>query len=101
MTRYDVARDTVRDAIGLLTHEGLVTPKRGTGTVVREIDPVTLSYSPRTPAQTWQAQTAGAGREDGFRCIPPRPPGLSTSTPSASISGDRGGNVRFACQRVA
>lgn len=64
VTRYDVARDTVRDAIGLLTNEGLVTPKRGIGTVVRAIDPVMLSYSVRAPAQTWQAQTAGAGRDD-------------------------------------
>jgi GntR family transcriptional regulator len=64
MTRYDVARDTVRDAIGLLTNEGLVIPKRGIGTVIREIDPVALRYSASAPAQTWREQTAGAGRDD-------------------------------------
>uniref|UniRef100_UPI003F499668 GntR family transcriptional regulator n=1 Tax=Amycolatopsis sp. CA-290885 TaxID=3239925 RepID=UPI003F499668 len=64
MTRYNVARDTVRDAIGLLTNEGLVIPKRGIGTVVRELDPVDLHYSASAPAQTWQEQTAGAGRDE-------------------------------------
>ncbi|MBV9407062.1 MAG: GntR family transcriptional regulator [Acidobacteriaceae bacterium] len=63
MTRYDVARDTVRDAIGLLTNEGLVIPKRGIGTVVREIDPVDLHYSASAPARTWQEQTSGAGQD--------------------------------------
>lgn len=64
MSRYNVARDTVRDAIGLLTNEGLVIPKRGVGTVVREIDPVSLNYSATAPAKTWQEQTAGAGRDE-------------------------------------
>lgn len=64
MTRYDVARDTVRDAIALLTNEGLVIPKRGIGTVVREIDGVNLHYSASAPARTWQEQTSGAGRDE-------------------------------------
>jgi GntR family transcriptional regulator len=64
MARYGVARDTVRDAIGLLANEGLVIPRRGLGTVVREIDPVALSYSASAPARTWQEQTAGAGRDE-------------------------------------
>lgn len=63
MQRYGVARDTVRDAIGLLTNEGLVIPKRGIGTVVREVDPVSLTYSPSSPAGTWQVQTTGAGKD--------------------------------------
>lgn len=64
MARHQVARDTVRDAIGLLTNEGLVTPKRGIGTVVRAIDPVMLSYSSSAPARTWHEQTAGAGADE-------------------------------------
>lgn len=63
MARYEVARDTVRDAIALLTHEGLVVPKRGIGTVVREVDPVALVYTEQAPAQTWQAQTQDAGKD--------------------------------------
>ncbi|MEO6087739.1 MAG: GntR family transcriptional regulator [Umezawaea sp.] len=64
MAKYGVARDTVRDAIGLLTNEGLVIPKRGLGTIVRDVDPVALSYSASAPARTWREQTAGAGRDD-------------------------------------
>jgi GntR family transcriptional regulator len=51
---YDVARDTVRDAISVLVHEGLVIPRRGIGTVVRDITPVVVPYNPDAPSQTWQ-----------------------------------------------
>lgn len=61
--RYSVARETVRDAISLLTNEGLVLPKRGRGTVVRETDPVNLHYAPSSPARTWMQQTQGAGTD--------------------------------------
>lgn len=63
MARYGVARDTVRDALSLLSNEGLVLPQRGRGTVVRETDPVALHYSPAAPARTWMQQTAGAGTD--------------------------------------
>lgn len=60
MRTYDVARDTVRDAIARLTHEGLVTPRRGVGTTVRDNTPVALGYRADQPAATWSAQ-AGEG----------------------------------------
>ncbi|SHF13877.1 GntR family transcriptional regulator [Streptoalloteichus hindustanus] len=64
MSRYGVARDTVRDAIATLTNEGLVLPRRGVGTVVRETAPVQLGYSgSRAVARTWQDQ-AGAGQDE-------------------------------------
>src|SRR3979490_2579098 len=49
---YNVARDTVRDAIGVLSREGLVVPKRGIGTVVRDTTPVLMHYSPDKPSRT-------------------------------------------------
>lgn len=64
MRSYDVARDTVRDAIGALTHEGLVTPLRGVGTVVREITPVALAYDPKAPARTWTQQNSDPSAAD-------------------------------------
>lgn len=51
---YQVARDTVRDAISLLVHEGLVTSRRGVGTVVRDTTPIVVAYNPDAPSQTWQ-----------------------------------------------
>ena len=63
MTKYGVARDTVRDAISRLANEGLVTPLRGVGTVVRDMTPVELAYSPEAPAQPWSQQTKN-GRDD-------------------------------------
>lgn len=57
MHEFDVARDTVRDAISRLAHEGLVTPSRGIGTVVRDLSPVNLTYKPEAPNQLWAAQT--------------------------------------------
>ncbi|MCP2169770.1 GntR family transcriptional regulator [Goodfellowiella coeruleoviolacea] len=56
MERYHVARDTVRDAIRALSLEGLVTPLRGVGTVVRDTSPVALAYQPAAPARTWSEQ---------------------------------------------
>ncbi|MCP2258243.1 GntR family transcriptional regulator [Streptoalloteichus tenebrarius] len=64
MARYDVARDTVRDAIAALANEGLVLPRRGVGTVVRETASVQLGYSASLAvARTWQEQ-AGAGQDE-------------------------------------
>lgn len=56
MQQWDVARDTVRDAVARLTHEGLVTPRRGVGTVVRDLTPVSVTYKPDAPARVWTAQ---------------------------------------------
>lgn len=71
MTEFEVARDTVRDAVAKLAHEGLLTPKQGIGTVVRDTTPITLSYSPGAAALNWDAtggdardQTIHAGWED-------------------------------------
>jgi GntR family transcriptional regulator len=60
MEEFDVARDTVRDAVARLAHEGLVTPLRGVGTVVRDGTPVALAYRPDRPAAVW-AEQAGDG----------------------------------------
>lgn len=59
MDEWDVARDTVRDAVSRLANEGLVTPRRGIGTVVRDITPVALAYRPDRPAAVWTTQTEG------------------------------------------
>ncbi len=58
MASYDVARDTVRDAIAALANEGLVTPRSGIGTVVRDLATVNLDSTPTTPHPTWST-TAG------------------------------------------
>lgn len=57
MDEFGVARDTVRDAVARLTQEGLVTPLRGVGTVVRDSSPVALAYAPTKAARVWAAQT--------------------------------------------
>jgi GntR family transcriptional regulator len=59
MIEFSAARETVRDAITRLANEGLVTPMRGVGTVVRNSSPVELSYSPGQAARVWSAQTNG------------------------------------------
>lgn len=64
MERYGTARDTVRDAISALANEGLVTPRRGIGTVVRETMPVELAYSPTAPARTWAQQVSSQNASD-------------------------------------
>lgn len=64
MQEFDVARDTVRDAVARLTNEGLVTPQRGVGTVVRDGTTVDLAYEPKRPAQVWAAQTGEAASSD-------------------------------------
>ena len=63
VTRYGAARDAIRDAVAALTNDGLVTPLRGIGTVVREITPVALGYTPTAPARTW-SQQLGAEQTD-------------------------------------
>lgn len=64
MREFDVARDTVRDAVHRLANEGLVTPLRGVGTVVRDLTPVALGYSADAPARTWDVQTGEAKTSD-------------------------------------
>jgi GntR family transcriptional regulator len=61
---YGVSRDTVRDAIGALTNEGLVTPLRGFGTIVRATAPVTLGYTPETSIRTWAQQLRDSTASD-------------------------------------
>jgi GntR family transcriptional regulator len=63
MNTYQVARGTVRQAISLLTNEGLVTPMSGIGTVVRETAQIRLSYTPPTPSPIW-ATSAGDDAHD-------------------------------------
>lgn len=60
MDEFDAARDTVRDAVARLANEGLVTPMRGVGTVVRDSSPVALAYRPGQRTGVW-ADQAGAG----------------------------------------
>lgn len=68
--RYNASRNTVRDAIKRLTHQGLVETKPGIGTfVTRRIDPLvtTLSVSTRTGLAGWEgdgaiADTVARGR---------------------------------------
>lgn len=60
MREFGVARDTVRDAVSRLAQEGLVTPKLGIGTVVRDNSLVTLAYRKDHVSQTWAVQTGEA-----------------------------------------
>lgn len=64
MDEFDVARDTVRDAIARLANEGLVTPRRGVGTVVRDSTPVALAYRPDRPAAVWSEQADTGAQSD-------------------------------------
>jgi GntR family transcriptional regulator len=61
MQRYNVARDTVRDAVAVLTHEGLVIPRQGIGTIVRDVQPLELHSEPDVAPRTWAEQTGEAG----------------------------------------
>lgn len=63
MEQWGVARDTVRDAVSRLMHEGLVVPRRGVGTVVRDSTPVALAYEPERAAAVW-ADQAGESSSD-------------------------------------
>lgn len=58
MNTYGVARETVRNAISALANEGLVTPRSGVGTVVRDTGPVDLHSKPTDPHPVW-GNTAG------------------------------------------
>lgn len=58
MAKYGVARETVRNAISALANEGLVTPKPGFGTVVRDTGTVNLHSQPSEPHPIWD-NTAG------------------------------------------
>jgi DNA-binding GntR family transcriptional regulator len=59
MAKYDVARETVRNAIAALANEGLVTPQPGIGTIVRDTGVVNLHSRPAEPHPVWDS-TAGA-----------------------------------------
>lgn len=59
-TQFNVSRETVRDAISRLAAEGLVTPKRGVGTVVRDVSPVSMTYTPGAASQLWTTQNSNA-----------------------------------------
>lgn len=58
MDEFAVARDTVRDAIARLANEGLVTPLRGVGTVVRDTTAIAMASDPHKPSQPWAEQTS-------------------------------------------
>lgn len=64
MEEFGVARDTVRDAVARLTNEGLVTPLRGIGTVVRDVSPVALAYTPSETSVVWAKQTGSGPNSD-------------------------------------
>jgi GntR family transcriptional regulator len=64
MQEFDAARDTVRDAVARLANEGLVTPLRGIGTVVRNRTTISMAYDPAKPAQLWSAQTSESPSSD-------------------------------------
>lgn len=56
MKAHGVARETVRNAIALLSQEGLLVPGRGIGTVVRDTSPIALVYVPGKTAPLWQGE---------------------------------------------
>lgn len=58
MDTYGVARETVRNAIAALANEGLVTPRSGVGTIVRDTGIVNLHSKPTEPHPVWDS-TAG------------------------------------------
>jgi len=62
MEKYGVARDTVREAITALANEGIVTPKQGIGTVVRDTGGAHLNSTRTTAHPTWTETTGSAGR---------------------------------------
>jgi len=58
MATYEVARETVRGAIADLAHEGLVTPRNGIGTIVRDLGRVELRSRPGAAHPEW-SNTSG------------------------------------------
>lgn len=55
MATYGVARETVRNAISALANEGLVTPRSGVGTIVRDTGTVNLHSKPTDPHPVWDS----------------------------------------------
>lgn len=53
MATYGVARETARSAIAALANEGLVTPRSGVGTVVRDTGTVTMHSRPTSAHPAW------------------------------------------------
>lgn len=67
MEEFEVARETVREAVARLAHEGLVTPLQGIGTIVRDATTVEMAYRPDRPAQVWSVKTGET--EDSDRVV--------------------------------
>lgn len=63
MPEWDASLETVRTAITRLAHEGLVTPLRGVGTIVRNRTPLALDARPGHTAVVW-ADQAGTGSHE-------------------------------------
>jgi GntR family transcriptional regulator len=59
VSKYQVSRGTVRQAIAMLTNEGLVTPMPGIGTIVRETIPIEMAYTAAAASPTWATSNAG------------------------------------------
>lgn len=53
MATYGVARETVRNAISALANQGLVTPRSGVGTIVRDTGTVNMHSKPTDPHPAW------------------------------------------------
>lgn len=53
MATYGVARETVRNAVSALANEGLVTPRSGVGTVVRDLGTVNMHSRPGNAHPPW------------------------------------------------
>ncbi|MFI8515350.1 GntR family transcriptional regulator [Streptomyces sp. NPDC085460] len=76
MTEYGLAKQTVRDAVGVLADEGLVVTSKRAGTIVRNRTPVTIPLNRYTqvlaPGGTrgpWETATASQGLDGHMRLI--------------------------------
>lgn len=61
--KYEVAYATVREAISLLANEGLVTPKAGAGTMVRQNNLEGFRGVSGQRPKSWKEQTGGQGQD--------------------------------------
>jgi GntR family transcriptional regulator len=59
VSEFSTSTETIRAAVAALANEGLVTPVRGSGTIVRDPTPVELVYTRGRGSQVWAAQTDG------------------------------------------
>ncbi|MFI8258881.1 GntR family transcriptional regulator [Streptomyces filamentosus] len=76
MEEYGLAKQTVRDAVGLLSDEGLVVTSKRAGTIVRNRTPVAIPLARYaqvlTPGGTrgpWETATAAQGLDGHMRLI--------------------------------